>query len=87
MDGELPVLAAFLFELLSQTSAIGDDDGLMAVLNQVLAEFQGASFDASGVEFRKDLQNFHRVTMGWFRCGSTQTLQMDCSINILSAVK
>jgi hypothetical protein len=56
-------------------------------LNQVLAEFQGASFDASGVEFRKDLQNFHRVTMGWFRCGSTQTLQMDCSINILSAVK
>lgn len=70
MDGELPVLAAFLFELLGQTTAVGDNDGLMAVLNEVLAEFEGAALDASGVEFRKDLQNFHKDTMGWFRRGS-----------------
>ena len=53
---------------------MGDDDRLVSFADEVLAEFKGAALDASGVEFGKDLQDFHRDTMGWFRCRSISVL-------------
>lgn len=70
MNGQLPMLATFFFELLGQTSSVGNNDGLVAVLNEVLAEFEGAALDASGVEFRKDLEYFHKDRMSCFGRGS-----------------
>ena len=59
MDGEGDVATAFGLQLLDQAAAIGDDDRCMPLLDQILADFQRAAFDASGVELGENLDDFH----------------------------
>ena len=59
VDGECDVAGAFGFELREESSAVGDDDGLVSLLGEKFAEFEGATLDTAGVEFWEDLDNFH----------------------------
>ena len=57
--GEGDVAAACGLQLLDQATAVGDDDRRVPLLDQILADFQSAAFDASGVELGEDLDDFH----------------------------
>ena len=61
MDGERDVAAAFGFESLDQASTVGDDNRVMASFDQITTDFQCASFNASGVQFRQYLNDFHSL--------------------------
>ena len=57
--GEGDVAAAFGLQLLDQAAAVGDDDRRVPLLDQILADFQSAAFDAAGVELGENLDDFH----------------------------
>lgn len=59
MNGQRNVAAAFRLHLLDEASAVGNDERFVPLLDQILADFQRAAFDASGIEFGEYLNDFH----------------------------
>ena len=59
VNGEGEVLGAFGFELVDEASAVGNDEGLVSLFDEEFPEFKGAAFDAAGIEFWEDLNDFH----------------------------
>ena len=57
--GEGDVAAACGLQLLDKATAVGDDDRRVPLLDQILADFQSAAFDAAGVELGENLDDFH----------------------------
>ena len=51
------MFAALAFELFDQAATRGDDDGTVAVFDQVFAHFQRAAFDAAGFQRRQHLHD------------------------------
>jgi hypothetical protein len=58
MNGQGDVAAAFRFELFNKTAAVGNDDGLVALLGQIFADFESAALDTAGVQLRENLDDF-----------------------------
>ena len=50
VHGQGDVPASLSFELLDKSTAIGDDDGFVPLLNKVMSNFKCASLDASRLE-------------------------------------
>ena len=59
VNGKGDVPRAFRLELRDEATAVGNHEGFVSVLAEEFPEFKGAAFDATGVEFGKDLDDFH----------------------------
>lgn len=59
MNGKGDVPRAFGLELWDKATAVGNHEGFVSVFAEEFPKFKGAAFDTTGVEFGKDLDDFH----------------------------
>lgn len=59
VNGKGDMSRAFGLELRDEATAVGNHEGLVPIFAEEFPEFKGAAFDATGVEFREDLDDFH----------------------------